>query len=104
MNISVSISNDWRSVDAEVLNTLMERGSMVVIHYSYMSVIWSVEVPEWRDYLSAVWHVYAKISRGSVQTWPLRCKRQVAVNMNGRVYQVRYWVTSNGIQYGSISM
>lgn len=103
MKVEVKVSNDWSAVDAAVIDTLNRRGFSVAIIYGYLHADWSVEVPEWRDYLSAVWHVYADISRGSEGVWPLRCKRTVEVNVDGHKYSVKYWVSPNGIQYGSVA-
>lgn len=104
MKIIARVVNDWRPVDAEVMDTLVKRGYMVSLHRDDVSCLWEVEVPEWRDYLSAVWHVYAKRSRGSEGVWPLRCKRVVEVCLDGKMYQVRYWVSNKGLLYGSIAV
>lgn len=104
MKVVVESNYDWTAVDAKVIDTLNQRGFCVSLYFERYRTLWEVVVPEWCDYLSAVWHVYADISRGSEGVWPLRCKRTVKVHVDNREYAVRYWVTLNGIQYGSISV
>lgn len=103
MKIVVDINDDWCAVDAAVIDTLIQRRFWVAVIHGDFSHRWTVDVPEWRDYLSAVWHVYADISRGSEKVWPIRCKRTVEVNVDGRKYSVKYWVSPKGIQYGSVA-
>lgn len=103
MKVIVKVSNDWSAVDAAVIDTLNRRGFNVEIVYGYLNKFWCVDVPEWRDYLSAVWHVYADISRGSKGVWPLRCKRMVDVCIDNRQFSVKYWVSPGGINYGSVA-
>lgn len=103
MKVAVVVNKDWVPVDAEVIDTLNQRGFSVAIVYGILCRHWVVEVPEWRDYLSAVWHVYACISRGSERVWPVRCQRTVYVSVGERQYTVCYWVSPGGINYGSVA-
>lgn len=103
MKVVVEVNKDWSRVDAEVIDTLNQRGFGVAVVYGYMNRHWEVIVPEWRDFLSAVWHVYAGISRGSERVWPIRCQRTVRVHVGERKYSVCYWVSPQGIQYGSVA-
>lgn len=104
MNVDVLTNVDWSWLDAIVIDTLIQRGYQVSIVYGAFTVRWNVEVPEWIDYLNAVQHVYARLSRGSERCWPLKCHRCVVVHFDGRDYDVEYWVKDGGLAYGSISV
>lgn len=104
MVIIVSTNEDWSWLDAMVIDTLVQRGFNVTIVHGTFTVRWYAYVPEWVNFLSAVQHVYTKLSRGSERCWPLKCHRKVVVHLNGKDYDVEYWVKDGGLAYGSISV
>lgn len=62
-----------------------------------------VEVAEWRDFLSVLWHVWAVFSRVSDYGKFFRKRYQVKVGILDKVYPVGIRITPNGIVYGSIA-
>ena len=79
----------WRPYYVLLIEELLLRGHVVTIG----SFEWSVEVPEYNSLMSAIWVVFARLSRG-IGFDP---RRPRYFKVNDRVL-VKYWWDGSGIR------
>lgn len=104
MTINVDLWADWRPFNVSVVGGLLDEGFAVSFGVALGRRYFSVEVDEWRQFLSVLWRVWAGISRGSDFAWMMRAQYEVSVEVDGKAYNVGIRVTQNGLVYGSISL
>jgi len=89
MKVSFVKAALWRPYYVHLIEELLLRGFVVTIG----SFEWSVEVPEYNSLLSAIWVVFARLSRG-IGFDP---RRHRYFKINDKVF-VRYWWDGSGIR------
>lgn len=104
MRIVVTLNEDWQQFNVAVCETLLERGYVVDFFSAMRQNRMGVEVTEWRDFLSVLWHVWAVFSRVSDYGKFFRMRYQVKVGILDKVYPVGIRMTPNGLVYGSIAL
>ena len=104
MTINVDLWADWQPFNVSVVGGLLDEGLAVSFGCTLGRRYFSVEVDEWRQFLSVLWRVWAGISRGSDFAWMMRAQYEVSVEMGGKAYNVGIRVTSKGLVYGSIAL
>lgn len=104
MRIVIKMEADWQQFNVGVCETLLEKGYTVEFFTAMRLNRMAVEVPEWHDFLSVLWHVWAVFSRVSDYGKFFRMRYQVKVGILDKVYSVGIRMTPNGIVYGSIAL
>lgn len=104
MTINVDLWADWQPFNVSVVGGLLDEGFAVSFGVALGRRYFSVEVDEWRQFLSVLWRVWAGISRGSDFAWMMRAQYEVSVEVGGKAYNVGIRVTPNGLVYGSIAL
>lgn len=103
VTIKIRYVDVFSNVDVYASDYLVEHGRPVKISVLESGLYWQVTC-EWREYLSAVWHALAVISRGSVGCEVLRLSRCVVVEFGEKSYSVEYGYRDGGIYYGSFAV
>lgn len=104
MTVLVDLWADWQPFNVSVVGGLLDEGFAVSFGVAFGRRYFSVEVDEWRQFLSVLWRVWAGISRGSDYAWMMRAQYEASVEVGGKEYRVGVHVTKNGLVYGSIAL